>query len=110
MADGIERRKLKRRVKRIPAHYTSGAQSGAGHVKNLSKEGLFLRVDELPKVGHAIRVVIQAGDGSKVEVEGIVRWTTDQLPNAEAVSSGFGMIIESPSDAYRAFFEDLLVT
>jgi len=110
MADGIERRKLKRRVKRIPAVFTCGALSGTGHVKNLSKEGLFLRVDRLPDVGQAIRVVIQASNGEKVEVVGTVRWTTAQLPNAETVSTGFGMVIQDPSEAYREFFEELLVT
>jgi len=108
---GIERRKLKRWLKRIPAEFTCGGQNGAGHVKNMSKEGLFLRVDTLPEVGKAVRVVIQTMDGSKIEVNGTVRWTTAQLPNnGEDVTAGFGMLIDGPSEAYREFFEDLLCT
>jgi len=110
MADGIERRKLKRRVKRIAARYTCGQKSGAGHVKNLSKEGLFLRVDRLPQVGDNVHVVIEAANGEKVEIEGVVRWTTAQLPNADAVAPGFGMRFSEDYAAYRAFFEELLVT
>ena len=73
---GIERRKLKRSVARVPASFESGEVRGKGHVKNVSKGGLFLRSDVLPEPGSEIRVLFHTQQGRKVEIEGIVVWST----------------------------------
>ena len=55
--NGIERRRLRRVMKRIPAAFEAGRLRGKGHIKNISKEGLFLRTNALPEAGASVRVV-----------------------------------------------------
>ena len=107
---GKERRKLKRFVRRIPAKFSTQSISGTGHVKNLSKEGLFVRTNSLPKPGEEVSVIVLTPDRHKVEVVGLVRWTTAQLGGRTPAQPGFGVRIEHPTEAFLAFFAALLVT
>ena len=66
--DPKDRRKLKRAVERIPAAFEAGAIRGTGYIKNVTKEGLFLRTDELPSPQEPVRVVFHNRDGTKIEV------------------------------------------
>jgi DNA-directed RNA polymerase specialized sigma24 family protein len=79
----VERRKLRRILKRIPAAFEAGQLRGKGHIKNVSKEGLFVRTTVLPPTGTDVRVIFHDRTGSKIEVHGTVRWTTAQLDKAE---------------------------
>ncbi|MCH6562468.1 MAG: PilZ domain-containing protein [Myxococcales bacterium] len=105
----VERRRLKRVVKRIPARYQCEGMIGKGHIKNVTQEGLFLRTDRLPSPGARIRLVFEPEDGPKVEVSGTVRWTTGQLRHAADTSPGFGMRIENVSEEFLEFFENILL-
>ena len=105
---GRERRKLKRHGSLIPALYKSGSLNGKGHIKNLSKEGLFMRTDRLPPPSAPVRILIQPPDGRRIEVSGTVRWTTDQYPIPSG-KSGFGMYIDVRSDAFMELFRELLL-
>ena len=105
---GIERRRLRRILKRIPAAFEAGKLRGKGHIKNVSKEGLFVRTTALPNPGAQVRVVFHDRHGSKIEVRGTVRWTTAQLPAAEKAKPGFGVYIPRGNDAFDEFFEQIL--
>ena len=105
----VERRRLKRAVKRIPARYQSEGLIGKGHIKNVTREGLFLRSNRLPTPGSQIRLIFEPEDGPKVEVSGTVRWTTEQLPHAADTSPGFGMQIENVTEEFLEFFENILL-
>ncbi len=106
---GKERRKLKRYVRRIPAKFSSPTMHGTGHVKNLSKQGLFMRTNVLPLPGEEVSVIILTRDRRKIEVIGRVRWTTAQLGGRTPAQPGFGMYIDRASDAFVEFFTDLLL-
>jgi hypothetical protein len=105
----VERRRLRRILKRIPAAFEAGALRGKGHIKNVSKEGLFVRTAVLPPVGCEVRVLFPARNGSKIEVHGTVRWTTDQLPEGEKAKPGFGVYIPRGNDDFEEFFEQILL-
>ena len=105
---GIERRRLRRILKRIPAAFEAGKLRGKGHIKNVSKEGLFVRTSALPNTGASVRVVFHDRHGSKIEVRGTVRWTTAQLPPDEKAKPGFGVYIPRGNDAFDEFFEQIL--
>ena len=105
---GIERRRLRRVMKRIPAAFEAGKLRGKGHIKNISKEGLFVRADVLPAAGAPVRIVFHDRQGSKIEVRGTVRWTTQQLPPEEKAKPGFGVYIERGNDEFNDFFEGIL--
>ena len=102
-----ERRRLRRIMKRIPAAFESASIRSRGHIKNVTKNGLFVRADQLPQPNERVRVVFHDRNGSKVEVRGEVRWTTDQMPKAS--KAGFGMVIESPTPEFLEFFEQILL-
>ncbi|MCP4007455.1 MAG: hypothetical protein GY725_25020 [bacterium] len=103
-----ERRKLKRAVERIPAAFETASFRGTGYIKNVTKEGLFVRADQLPPPMEPVRVIFHNRDGNKIEVIGSVRWTTDQLQR-EDTKPGFGMRIETQSPDFLEFFEQILV-
>ena len=107
-SSGRERRKLKRVIKRIPAFFMCGTLHGDGYIKNLSKEGLFMRTDLLPAPGEMVQILIQARDGHKVEVTGTVRWNTAQFPGRDP-HPGFGMQIEPVTSEYRELYESILL-
>jgi hypothetical protein len=106
--NGIERRRLRRVMKRIPAAFESGKLRGTGHIKNVSKEGLFVRANVLPSVGAPVRIVFHDRHGSKIEVRGTVRWNTTQLPSEEKAKPGFGIFIERGNEEFDEFFEHIL--
>ena len=105
----VERRKLRRVLKRIPAAFEAGQLRGKGHIKNVSKEGLFLRTSMLPSVGDDVRVIFHDRTGSKIEVRGTVRWTTQQLPKADKAKPGFGVHIPRGNEAFDEFFGQILL-
>ncbi len=105
----VERRKLRRILKRIPAAFEAGQLRGKGHIKNVSKEGLFLRTNVLPAVGDDVRVIFHDRTGSKIEVRGTVRWTTQQLPIAEQAKPGFGLHIPRGNEDFDEFFGQILL-
>ena len=106
---GRERRRLRRYMKRIPARFQSQGVIGQGYVKNLSKGGLFLRTDRLPLPGAPVRVIIEPEAGDKIEISGVVRWTTAQLENASEATPGFGLQLDGDSAEYAEFFERTLL-
>ncbi len=103
-----ERRRLKRFVERVSVHFQSGRLRGHGYVRNLSKEGLFIRSERLPEPGSPIHVQIETHDGQKIELGGVVRWTTAQLPQSRNVAGGFGVRLDGNPSTYRQLFEALL--
>jgi uncharacterized protein (TIGR02266 family) len=105
---GIERRRLRRVLKQVPVAFEAGCVRGRGHIKNLSKGGVFVRTDRLPDSGDDVRILFHDRKGSKIEVLGIVAWTTDQLPSEEVGPSGFGMRFSHVPDEYLEFFEQVL--
>jgi hypothetical protein len=108
-APQVERRKLRRILKRIPAAFEAGTLRGKGHIKNVSKEGLFVRSNVLPPVGVDVRVLFPNRNSSKIEVHGTVRWTTDQLPAGEKAKPGFGVYIARGNEDFDEFFEQILL-
>lgn len=106
---GIERRKLRRILKRIHAAFEAGALRGKGHIKNVSKEGLFLRTSVLPSVGDDVRVIFHDRTGTKIEARGTVRWTTAQLSGDEKAKPGFGVHIPRGNEDFDEFFGQILL-
>ena len=105
----LERRKLRRVLKRIPAAFEAGSLRGKGHIKNVSKEGLFVRTNVLPQPGTEVRVIFHDRTGTKIEVRGTVRWNTAQLPQDETPKPGFGVHIPRGNEDFDEFFEQILL-
>lgn len=106
---GRERRRLRRVLKRIPVQFETASVRASGHIKNLSKQGIFVRSNVLPMPGDRVSLVFEKRDGSKVEVAGIVRWTTAQIGDPEAAQPGFGVELSGETREFHSFFEEILL-
>jgi uncharacterized protein (TIGR02266 family) len=104
---GRERRRLRRVFSRIPVQFQSGTRRGTGHVKNLTQEGMFIRSHILPETGDNIHVTFTTPEGRKIEIEGVVRWTTEQMD--QACPLGFGIRLVRVDEEYLRFFEKILL-
>lgn len=96
---------MRRAIKRIPASFQADQLEGTGQLAKVSREGIFFCTMTLPPPGAAVRIVFEDSAGTKIEIEGTVRWNTAQI---DASRTGFGMHIDSVNDAYLAFYEGLL--
>ena len=98
----------KRKGERISAQFESDSIQGEGYLKNVSKSGLFVRSDQLPTRGETLKVRIERTFGDWVEVEGEVRWTTQDLDVDRPVRPGFGLRILKPTRDFKVFYRELL--
>ena len=103
---GKNRRRHRRIAKRLSVLIESGGSYSQGHIKNLSKTGVYVRSTLLPEPGAEIRLKFETITGQKIEVSGRVRWTTAGLPKEDG-QSGFGVVFESVGDDYLEFFSEL---
>ena len=108
---GRERRRLRRIGSRISVQFQAGTLRGTGHIKNLTQEGLFVRSHILPEPGESVYVTLTTPEGTKIEVTGVVRWTTAQMAQAGAarISVGSSMSRAAYGALVRAA-EDMLET
>ncbi len=126
-----ERRKHKRirltgKLKPIPATFKTesvlqvlgtSAKHGEGHIRSLSREGLVIATETVPTVGEFVTVIFSDRYRSKIEVCGTVRSTSAEQGSVPArkrlglgnwPNSGFGMQLQSLTDEYQEFYEELL--
>ena len=101
-------RSRKRKGERINALFESAEVQGQGYLKNVSKSGVFVRADDLPRRGETVKVSFARGYGEWVRIEGEVCWTTADLDLDRPVRSGFGLRIEDPPPEFREFYRQLL--
>ncbi len=103
-----EARSVRRVVKqRVQVRFETPASSGTGHLKNVSREGLFVATEAPPAPGDPAHVVFQDLADRWIELDGAVSWTRDESASSATARPGFGMELDAPSDAYLAFFEEL---
>ncbi len=100
-----DRRQLKRSVQRISARVECDGHVGDGYIKNLTKQGLFVRTELPLQPGATVHVSFEPEGSPKIDLTGTVRWTTAQLPNAAEVPPGFGLKLDSVPVSYSDFFE-----
>ena len=77
---------------------------GVGHLKNVSRAGLFVRSNDLPRPEAAISLQLEApGTGALINLRGEVRWTTDGSGHPDG-APGFGVQLLEPSREFSDFF------
>lgn len=110
MEGGRERRKLRRYRAHVPVEFRSAALRGAGEITNISKAGLFIRAHLLPMPGDRLAITIRPASPASFVIHGAVCWNTDQLPESERSSPGFGVQIPETDPRFLAFYEEMLTT
>jgi Tfp pilus assembly protein PilZ len=89
---------------RIPVRFVAEGAEGVGHLKNVSRAGLFVRSNDLPRpeAGIALQLEVPA-TGALINLRGEVRWTTDGSGAADR-APGFGVQLREPSLEFTDFF------
>ncbi len=90
-------------IRRIQVRFVAEGAEGLGHLKNISKAGVFIRSEEVPRSGASLAIQFDAPDGTLINLRGEVRWRTLDLMNPN-VPPGFGVQLHEPSQPYREFF------
>ncbi len=88
---------------RIPVRFVAEGTEAVGQLKNISKAGLFIRSEEMPRCGCPLAIQFESPDGRLVNLRGEVRWRTRDLVNPD-VPPGFGVQLHEPPAPYREFF------
>jgi hypothetical protein len=73
-----------------------------GQLRNVSRFGVFVRSEDLPRPGAAVAVQFRTPDGRLVDARGEVRWNTHGLTHA--THPGFGVQIHEPPREFLEFF------
>ncbi|HKC51280.1 MAG TPA: PilZ domain-containing protein [Myxococcota bacterium] len=95
---------------RIPVRFMAEGVEGVGQLKNLSRAGLFVRSNDLPRPEAAISLQLDVpGTGASLNLRGEVRWTTDGTDASDGsgdsdASSGFGVQLLEPSPEFSELF------
>jgi len=77
---------------------------GVGSLKNVSRAGLFVRSNDLPRPQATITLQLEVpGDGTAFTLRGEVRWTSDGSGSADP-APGFGVQIYEPTREFADFF------
>jgi len=97
-------------VHRIPVTIQSGPVAGVGYIKNISKGGMFARSELTPHQGASVRIAIHTSTGKEIELEGVVCWSTQAVPESEGKPQpGFGLQIDPVPQEFLEFFEAVLL-
>jgi hypothetical protein len=95
------------RVDLIPVRFMAGGREAIGHLKNVSRAGIFIRAQELPAPGAAVSLQFRSPNGDLVDARGEVCWTTDGLLDPDA-PRGFGIRLHEPPRQYWEFLRWVL--
>jgi hypothetical protein len=99
--------RARRRVvtSRIPIRFMAEGAEGLGHLKNVSRAGMFVRSSDLPRPGSAITLQfdLPTTGGGTVNLRGEVRWTSEGQGSVDP-SPGFGVQILEPPREFAEFF------
>ena len=92
---------------RVEVRFEAVSSSGTGHLKNASREGLFVVTPDPPAIGDRTHLLFQDLAYRWIELHGVVRWRRDESESSPTSQPGFAVELEAPSDAYLQFFEEL---
>jgi len=75
-----------------------------GQLINVSRAGIFVQANELPRLGSVVAIQFKSPLGPLVDARGDVRWTS-RLPSDGAGPGveGFGVAIQEPGREFRDF-------
>jgi Tfp pilus assembly protein PilZ len=86
---------------RIQTRFEAGPVKASGEIGNVGPGGLFVGTPSIPEMGEKVELCFEKPGGQRVEVAGVVWWTTDcqEVPGGQP--SGFGVRLVNAGDTYR---------
>lgn len=73
-----------------------------GTLTQVSRAGLSVKAEELPRKGAVIALQFRSPAGDLVDLRGVVRWNSDDASVADG-EVGFGVMLHEPAPEYREF-------
>ena len=87
-------------ISHISVRFVAEGNESTGMLRDVSRQGLYVRASHLPRPGAVIAVQFEGPFGDLVDVRGEVRWNTDSNGTRP---SGFGVLLHEPSREFRSF-------
>jgi hypothetical protein len=91
----------------IKTDFVAGELKARGKIRNLCADGLFVCTQVVPEQGDSVRLRFRAPTGARVDVAGLVWWTTVERGLTDR-QSGFGVRVLDANEDYEALIEMLL--
>jgi uncharacterized protein (TIGR02266 family) len=107
---GIERRRLPRYDAELSVDWSSGENFLFSYIANISEMGIFIRSDDPPKIGTALRLRFSTDEGDPLELDGVVVWVNPVRPEGENLNPGMGVRFVDLSAEQRERVVDLVRT
>lgn len=106
---GVERRRYERYDAELSVDWASGETFLFSYITNISEMGIFIRSDDPPPVGTALRLRF-ASDTSELELDGVVAWINPLRADGENLNPGMGVRFTGLTPEQRERVVDLVRT
>jgi hypothetical protein len=91
----------------IRTEFEAGGRSGKGKITNVAEGGLFVGTASIPDQGETVELHFSTPTGRRVDLSGLVWWTTAQTNPELHKLPGFGLCLLDESDDYSRFVRSL---
>jgi hypothetical protein len=88
---------------RIRVRFVTEGFESVGDLTNLSRAGIFVASEDLPRTGAAVTLQFEPPSGQTVSLRGEVRWLSSGGESGEP--RGFGVALREPAREYREFYQ-----
>ncbi|MEM7410778.1 MAG: PilZ domain-containing protein [Myxococcota bacterium] len=90
----------------IDTEFEAGSVHGKGKIRNVAEGGAFVGTSQVPDQGDLVVLSFRDGRGGRLDVSGLVWWTTSEAPGAHT-RPGFGVRLLDDDPDYERFVESL---
>lgn len=92
----------------IKTEFQAGSLQGTGTIRNLSTGGLFVGTQAIPEQGDTVELAFSLPGRARVEVKGMVWWTTTDPGAGRCRTPGFGLCVLDETDDWRGVVDAML--
>ena len=91
----------------LQTRFEAGPVKASGEIGNVGRGGLFVGTPSIPEEGEKVELRFEEPGGQRVDVDGVVWWTTDcqEVPGGQP--PGFGVLLVNAGEAYRQLLRSL---
>ena len=91
----------------LQTRFEAGPVKASGEIGNVGQGGLFVGTPSIPETGEKVELCFEEPGGQRVDVAGVVWWTTDcqEVPGGQP--PGFGVRLVNAGETYRELLRQL---
>jgi hypothetical protein len=91
----------------LQTRFEAGSLTAIGEIGNVGPGGLFVGTPAIPETGQKVELCFEDPGGKRVDVVGVVWWTTDRQKVPGAQPPGFGVRLVNAGESYRELLRRL---